>query len=144
MQEEKHMAALTEVRETIDEALKDPRGLLPRQRRIIAALSLGVQHLAGLWMHRQGAMKPGACVKHEWFQTEERRLNLRLAGVLTKDVRTLKGAGRILALAREIESGRNDIMYGAPLASDRVLREKIDGLTELKKAIEEETGDVKW
>lgn len=144
MKEEKHIAALMEVRETIDEALKDPRGLLPRQRRLMAALALGIQHLVEIWLHRSGALKPGACVKHDWFQAEARRVKLRLAGALTKDIGTLEGADRILSLARTIETNRNDIMYGAPLSGDFALREKLECLFELKKTIEEETGDIKW
>lgn len=144
MKEEKHIAALIEVRETIDEALKDPRGLLPRQRRLMAALALGIQHLVEIWLHRSGALKPGACIKHDWFQAEGRRLKLRLAGVVTKDINNLKSADRVLSLARTIETDRNDIMYGAPLSRDFVLREKLECLLELKKTIEEETGDVKW
>lgn len=144
MQEEKHLAALREVKETIDEALKDPRGLLPRQRRLMAALSLGMQHLLEIWLHRAHAVKPGACIKHDWFQSEERRLKLRLAGTLTKDIKSVKDSGRILAIAREIEASRNDIIYGAPLSGDRVLREKLETFLELKKIVENETGEIKW
>ena len=144
MQEEKHLAALREVKETIDEALKDPRGMLPRQRRLMGALSLGMQHIIEIWLHRAGAIKPGAFVKHDWFQSEERRLKLRLAGTLTKDIKTISGADRILAIAREIEANRNDIIYGAPLATDMALREKLEEFFELKKIIEEETGEISW
>ena len=144
MHEEKHTAALVEVREAIEEALKDPRGLLPRQRRLMAALSLGMQHLVEIWLHKSGAIKPGACVKHDWFQAEERRLKLRLTGIMTKSLDRIGGAEKILALAREIESGRNDIVYGAPLGGDSLLREKLDCFLELKAAIEKETGDVRW
>lgn len=144
MQEEKHLAALREVKETIDESLNDPRGLLPRQRRLMAALSLGMQHIIEIWLHRTDAIKPGANVKHDWFQAEDRRLKLRLAGNITKDIKTLNGADRILAIAREIESNRNDIIYGAPLAKDLALREKLEEFLELKKAVEKETGDILW
>ncbi len=144
MQEEKHLAALKEVKETIDEALKDPRGLLPRQRRLMAALSLGMQHLLEIWLHRMHAVKPGACIKHDWFQAEERRLKLRLAGTLTKDIKSIKDADRVVAVAREIEISRNDIIYGVPLSSDLVLRETLETFLELKKIIEEGTGEIKW
>jgi hypothetical protein len=144
MQEEKHIAALREVKETIDETLEDRRGLLPRQRRLMSALSLGVQHVIEIWLHRSGAIKPGASVKHEWFQAGESRLNIRLAGILTKDIESLKGAKRVLALARYIEANRNDIVYGAPLVKDTILREKIEEFLELKKAVEEATGGIAW
>ncbi len=142
MHEEKHRLALAEVREAIEEALQDPRGLLPRQRRLMAALSLGTQHLVELWLHHQRAIKPGALVKHEWFQAEPRRLKLQLAGTLTKPLDELTEADRIVALAREVERDRNSVVYGAPLVDSQVLQEKIDAFLELVKAVEQAGGRV--
>ena len=144
MNEEKHTAALIEVREAIDEALRDPRGLLPRQRRIMSMLSLGTQHIVELWLHKNHAIKPGAYVKHEWLKAEDKRLALRLAGVLTKGLEKIKDSDKILALARGIEHDRNDVVYGAPLANDLVLKEKINAFLELKKAVEDAVGELKW
>ncbi len=144
MQEEKHIAALTEVRETIDESIRDPRGLLPRQRRLMAALSLGTQHLTEIWLHKVKAIKPGAIVKHEWFCAEDHRLRIRMAGILTKDITHLENASKILEIARTIERGRNDIVYGASLRNDSILREKIDWFLELKKEIESVVGEITW
>ena len=135
MQEGKHLEALGEVDAYIEESLQAPE-LVRRQRLLMAALSLGMQHLVELWLHEARALKPGAMVKHEFFKAGERRLLLRLAGALTKDLQGLPDAGRILALAREIERGRDDIIYGAPLPSDRELREKVDLFFELKRAVE--------
>ena len=144
MQEEKHLAALEEVRRALEEALGDPAGLLRRQRLLMAALSLGMQHIIEVWLHRAGAVKPGALIKHEWFASEERSLKLRLAGALTKELGQLPGHGRVLALAREVERNRNDIIYGSPLPTDASLREKIDLFLELKKSVEEATGKKVW
>jgi len=144
MHESKHIAALVEVREAIDEALKDQRGLLPRQRRLMSMLSLGTQHLIEVWLHKNGAIKPGASVKHEWFKSEGRNLRMKLTGIVTKDVGKLVGSEKVLALAREVERDRNDIVYGAPLPNDRTLKEKIDAVLELKKAVEEATGEIRW
>ncbi len=142
MQEEKHLAALTEVNTSIDEALKDPRGLLSRQRLLMAALSLGVQHIVELWLHKSGAIKPGATIKHEFFKAEEKRLLIRLSGMMTKQITSLKNADKILEFSREIERNRDDIIYGAPLKSDSVLREKLDYFIELKKSVKEAAGDI--
>ncbi|MBI4181498.1 MAG: hypothetical protein HY520_00830, partial [Candidatus Aenigmarchaeota archaeon] len=136
--------ALAEVRRSLEEALRDPRGLLARQRLLMAALSLGMQHLIELWLHKSGAIKPGDAVKHEWLAAEEKRLRLRLAGALTKQLQAIRGADAILALAREVERDRNDIIYGAPLRSDAVLREKIEAFMELKKAVERAVGEAVW
>ena len=141
MQEEKHVSALKEVNAYIDESLA--KGLLQRQRLLMAALSLGMQHVIELWLHKAGAIKPGALIKHEFFKSEERRLKLKLSGMLTKNISTLKNAAPILSIACEIERDRDDIIYGAPLPDDRILREKIDYFFELKKAVKEAVGDLK-
>ena len=141
MQEGKHVAALKEVNAYIDEALKIA-SLVRRQRLLMAALSLGMQHVVELWLHKARAIKPGASVKHEFFKSEERKLKLKLAGMLTKNISSLKNADAILSMAREIERNRDDIVYGAPLASDRILREKVDYFFELKKAVKEAVGDI--
>ena len=144
MQIEKHVAALKEVKKSIDEALRDTDGLLARQRLLTAALSLGMQHLVELWLHKLGAIKPGAVIKHDWLASEEKRLKIRLAGALTKKIDDLKNSDKIFAFAREIERDRNDIIYGAPLIKDSVLREKIESFLELKKAVEEAIGESIW
>ena len=117
---------------------------MSRQRLLTAALSLGMQNLVELWLHKSKAIKPGASVKHEWFSAEPKNLKTRLIGALTKDLDTLKNSERILSLAREIERNRNDMVYGAPLPDDKALKEKIDYLIELKKSIEEAVDVVLW
>ena len=144
MQEEKHMAALDEVRRSLEVALKDPKGLLTHQRLLMSALSLGMQHLMELWLHRSKAIKPGATVKHEWLASEEKRLRIRLAGMLTKELSAIERSDSIIAFAREIERDRNDIIYGAPLNSDLMLKQKIESFFELKKSIETSTGEPIW
>ncbi|MDI6722778.1 MAG: hypothetical protein QMD97_04415, partial [Candidatus Aenigmarchaeota archaeon] len=105
MQEEKHKSALKEVNAYIDESLKGE--LLLRQRLLMTALSLGMQHVVELWLHKARAIKPGASVKHEFFKSGERGLKIKLTGMLTKDISTLKNADAILSIAREIESSRD-------------------------------------
>ena len=108
----------------------------------MAALSIGMQHLIELWLHKSHAIKHGASVKHDWFAAEERRLKLRLIGLVTKDISKLGNFDRIIGLAREIERNRNDIVYGAPLSSDSSLREKIEAYLELKRIIKHSVGDI--
>lgn len=140
MQEEKHIDALKEVNNYIDESLRG--NLLRRQRLLMTALSLGMQHVVELWLHKARAIKLGASVKHEFFKSEEMHLRIKLAGMLTKNMSSLKNSDAILSIAREIERNRDDIIYGAPLPNDRVLREKIDYFFELKKAVKEAVGDI--
>jgi len=144
MQEEKHIAGLLEVKRNLENVLKDPEGLLPHQRLLMAGLSLGMQHMIELWLHKSRAIKPGASIKHEWLASEERRLKIRLAGALTKQLETIKNSDKVLSLARDVERDRNDIIYGAPLTSDRILKLKIEAFLELKKAVEESIGEALW
>ena len=108
----------------------------------MAAMSLGMQHLVEMWLHKSRAIKPGATIKHEFFKSEEKRLTIKLSGMLTKELKTLENSDKILNIAREIERNRDDIIYGAPLKNDSALREKINYFFELKKAIEETVGEL--
>lgn len=141
MHEEKHKAALSEVEDSIGEAIKSP-SLLNRQRLLMSAMSLGMQHLIELWLHKSKAIKPGATIKHEIFKSELKRLKERLVGMLTKQIDTLKNADKILEIARTIEINRDDIIYGSPLNNDQILREKINLFFELKKEIIKTVGEI--
>jgi len=144
MLEDKHIEAIKEVQETIEEAIGDPRGLLPRQRRLISMLSLGAAHLVEIYLHRQNAIKPGAQIKHDWFSSENRRIKLHLAGVLTKSFEALPNIDQVLYLSHEIEQKRNELVYCAALKNESFLREKLDLFLELKKIVENSTGEIRW
>ncbi len=136
MQPEKHEEALDEVERTLREALGDPAGILRHQRRIALMTSLGAQQLIELHLHRLHVIKPGAQLKHEWFKLDQRNLEYKLAPLLTKPGADIPKLAEALSLAFRIETGRNDLVYGAPIASDRVLRERIDAFLELKRVLE--------
>ena len=126
--------ALKEVEDTIDEALKG--NLLDYQRRLMLMVSLGLQHLIELYFHRLHIIKPGAQVKHEWFKMGDKNATLRLSAVLTKKIDEIPNIMEIISVAREIEKERNEIVYGAPLKDDAVLRSKISEFLEIKKLVE--------
>ncbi|MBI4451761.1 hypothetical protein HY642_07340 [Candidatus Woesearchaeota archaeon] len=136
MQEQKHLAALAEVSATISDALA-AQDLLGHQRRLMAMLSLGTQHIIELYLHRLAVMKPGAQLKHEWFKLSEPRLHERLSSALTKPWNDVSRSAEIATLARKLELERNDIVYGAPLPNDLPLREHIDRFLEIKRIISE-------
>ncbi len=141
MQEEKHEDALKETEDTIKEALEGD--MLDYQRRLMFMLSLGIQHAIELYLHRLRAIKPGANVKHEWFKLGDRNARLRLSAIVTKRIDEIPNILEILSIAREIESDRNEIVYGAPLNDDEILRNKIDRFLEIKKLTKgEENGQV--
>ena len=135
MQNDKHEKALKEVEDTIEEALKGD--MLKYQRRIASMTSLGVQHAIELYLHKLHLMKPGASLKHEWFKLNEKNAKLRLSAVVTKKFDEIPNMLEILSIARGIEKDRNELVYGAPLKDDKILRDKIDNFLEIKKIIAE-------
>ena len=137
MRIEKHLEALREVLDCISSALEDRKGLVFHQRRLMAMLSLGVPQLIEIYLHKKGAIGADANIKHEWFSLSGRNLKAKFESILTKNVEKLDG---LLVLARKIEDGRNEIVYGAPLGDGRILREKIDLFLELKETVEREAG----
>ena len=134
MQEEKHEDALNEVIDTIDESLKG--NMLNYQRRLMFMISIGSQHLLELYLHRLHVIKPGAQIKHEWFKLNDKNIKSRLSLIITKKFDEIPNINEILSLARSIEKDRNDIVYGAPLKDDVILRDKIDHFLEIKKLVE--------
>lgn len=143
MKIERHMEALEEVYETINDALSDSKGLLRHQRRIASMTSIGMQHLIEIYFHKLNIIKPGAHVKHEWFRMGERSLRMKLSSILTRSVDSVSKIAEIIFMAYCVESDRNDIMYGAPLKDDTKLREKIDVFLEMKNLIENGDGNGK-
>ena len=140
MQEEKHVEALREVMATIDEALSN-KNILQYQRRLIALLSIGLQHIIEIYLHRLKVINPGAQIKHNWFAQGERNIRLKFAAILTKPYDRIPEIHEIISLARNIEMDRNDILYGSPLVDDEKLKEKIDCFLEIKKIVEK-TGEI--
>lgn len=133
MQEEKHNEALREVDKTVEEALKG--NLLDHQRRLMSMISLGVQHSVEMYFHRLHVIKPGAFVKHEWFKMGDKNTRQGISAIVTKRIDEIPNILEILSLAREIENDRNEIVYGAPLKDDEILRNKIDQFLEIKKLL---------
>lgn len=135
MKLEKHQDALKEVKETIELALKDPRGLLPHQRRLSALISLGAAHLVETYLHKLNVLKTGTQIKHDWFGISKERIAIRLAASLTVPVKQVKDIDFVIELAREIESHRNELIYG-PTTSEDIIRKKISLFLELQEVIE--------
>ncbi|MCD6496232.1 MAG: hypothetical protein J7K54_03100 [Candidatus Aenigmarchaeota archaeon] len=137
MKYEKHREALKEVMDTISKALDDPEGLTGHQRRIISMLSMGTAQLVEMYLHKLRVMKPGGQVKHDWFKQNERNIRLKLSPLLTTRITEIPQMNEILYMASEIEKNRDEIFYGSPLPTDRLLKEKIETFLELKKLVGE-------
>ncbi|HMF32643.1 MAG TPA: hypothetical protein VKK79_14565, partial [Candidatus Lokiarchaeia archaeon] len=111
------------------------------QRRLAGMISLGVQQLVEIYFHKLHVIEPGSQIKHEWFNQSLRKLKLKLQPMVTVSIENLPGLDEILYIATQIELQRNEIVYGVPLDEDTALREKIDLFLELKKLVEELTGE---
>ncbi|MEF8879149.1 MAG: hypothetical protein V5A64_02000 [Candidatus Thermoplasmatota archaeon] len=139
MRLEKHIESLKEVIDEIQTALEDPDGLQSHQRRLALMLSVGIVDLIEIYFHRLGVMKPGAKIKHNWLKRKniEGKIERQISGNLSK----IEKIDKILEKCREIERKRNDFAYGSPLNDEKMLKQKIDEFLEIKKIIEETTGE---
>ena len=140
MREEKHAESLKEVMDEIEKSLEDPKGLLWHQRRLASMLSIGICDLIEIYFHRLRIMKEGSRIKHQWLRKTD--VKERLSNQITSTIAKVKRIDEILKLATEIEEKRDDLAYGSPLTDEKFLKEKIDQFLDLKKIIENETGDV--
>ncbi|MBI4182318.1 MAG: hypothetical protein HY520_05115 [Candidatus Aenigmarchaeota archaeon] len=134
MREEKHRDIIAEVDSTIREALQS-KNLLAHQRRLAAMLSLGAQQLLEVYLHRLHVIKPGTAVKHEWFGMGVENPSRKLAAMLTRPPGEVPGLAELLVLARVVEEGRNDLLYGSPLSDDEALRKKIDAYMHMRRQV---------
>lgn len=103
-------------------------------------VSLGMQHIFEMYLHRMAVLKPGVQIKHEWLKLSDQNLRLRLGQMLTKPWNEILLLDEITPLSRQVELKRNDTPYGAPLDNDRELREAIDLFLDVKALIEKEVG----
>src|SRR3989338_2397885 len=140
MQESKHADAIKETMRTIDEALKG-KNILDFQRRLASMLSVGLQHLVELYLHRLYVIKTGAFVKHEWFLMGDKNLKAKFSAILTQPYEEIENINEIASLARDIEGDRNELLYGSPIGDENRLKEKIGSFLEIKKIVEK-TGDI--
>ena len=60
---------------------------------------------------------------------------------MTGSLGSVEKIAEIIPMAYQVESDRNEIMYGAPLKNDSKLREKIDTFLEIKNLIEKGDDD---
>ncbi|PIU88133.1 hypothetical protein COS64_04655 [archaeon CG06_land_8_20_14_3_00_37_11] len=137
MNVEKHEETLKEVMATIEDALNS-EDIRMHQRRLIAMISLGVQQIIEYYFHKLDIIKPGAQIKHNWFAVSLEKIQIKLESILTRKLDKIKNLDELLVLARRIEEGRNDLVYGSPVKSDKILREKINLFLKIRELIEDE------
>ena len=134
---EKHEETLKEVTATIEEALNS-NDIKLYQRRITAMISLGVSQIIEYYFHKLNVIKPGAQIKHNWFASSIDKIKIKLESVLTMNISKINNLDELLVLAKKIEEDRNDLIYGSPIKSEKILMEKINFYLEIKRIIEDE------
>ena len=140
MRLEKHRNALQEVMDEIQTSLEDPKGLVAHQRRLATMLSIGTCELIEIYFHKLGVMKGGGRIKHTMFRRKDSED--RLSNQIITSLTNIKNIDVIIGLAKIIEAERDNIAYGSPQPHEQLLKAKIEDFLELKRIIEEGTGDI--
>ena len=134
MKQERHSEIIKEVLDEIETALKDKRGLVSHQRRLIFSITLGASNLLELHFHNLDIIKEGSSINHLWFKRKKERVIEKLQNQITSPPNSIKDINKIIDIIIKIEEKRDDIAYGAP-TSEKILQEKINLFFELKKEL---------
>lgn len=132
MKKEKHEEIMKEVEEEIESALKDERGLVPHQRRLVFLLSLGMANIVELYFHKLDIIKGGSKINHLWFKRKVDRIKERLQKQIVSPIDSVSNINEVIEKAVKIEEKRDDLAYGAP-SSEKILQEKINLFLELRR-----------
>lgn len=124
-----------EIRDEIESALKDPKGILSHQKRLAFCLSLGVVNILEGYLKNKAVLKQGVKLNHQWFKKKRENAKKILSSKITSPLDRLGKIDRILDAAYNIETKRDDLAYGKK-ASENSLKNLINGYLELKKEIE--------
>lgn len=134
MKTERHEESIKEVLEEIDAALRDGRGLVSHQRRLMFMVSFGMAELAELYLHKVGVIKNGASVNHMWFKRRKNYILEKVQSQIYGSVGLIENFDEVVNLAMSIEEKRDDLAYGVPVG-ERVLMEKINLFFKLKELV---------
>lgn len=134
MNEDKIRIALQEVDEEIISALKDPRGLIPHQRRLAFCLSFGATALLELHFHKLNVIKPGSKINHLLFRKQEKAISEILERQITSPLPSIANMSEIIGLMINIEEKRDDLAYGAPVP-EQALQDKINLFFKLREVL---------
>ncbi|MCH7568711.1 MAG: hypothetical protein IIA87_04795 [Nanoarchaeota archaeon] len=127
---------IDEVEDEIEGALKDPRGLVVHQKRLAFCLSSGIVNILEDYLKNKGVLKQGVKLNHQWFKKKKENVKSIITEKITTSLDSLVKLDRILDVAYNIESKRNELVYGKKV-SEKVLRDLISQYLDLKKEVEE-------
>ncbi len=127
---------IDEVAEEIDSALQDPKGMLFHQKRLGFCLSEGIKNIIEDYLKKKGVLKTGFKIDHRIFKKNKKNVKKILSNKITCPIEELKEINKLIEIAYEIESRRNDLVYGSP-SSEKILNKLINLYLSIKKGVEE-------
>jgi len=135
MIDKKQLMEIDEVADEIDAALKDIRGLAAHQKRLAFCLSAGAIEILEKYLKKEGVLRTGIKLNHQWFKKSKINVKEILAEKATISLGSLGGLDMILDAVYKIESKRNELIYGKQV-SEEELRELLNQYLKIKKEVE--------
>lgn len=132
---EKYKEIFDEVIDEIESSLKDQRGIIAHQRRIAFSLSFGMVNLLEFYLDKLNVLKPGAKINHLWLKKKKENVKKLISDQIISPINSIKNIDKILDIAFDIESERNELVYGKKV-SENLLNEKISIFLDLKRELE--------
>lgn len=126
-----------EVKDEIESALKDPKGLVSHQKRLAFCLSLGTTFLLEDYLNRKNVLKKGFKINHQWFKKSKKNIKEILSEKITCPVEQLTELDKLLDSIYKIESKRNELAYGK-MSDENTLKELISFYLTLEKEVQNE------
>ena len=133
--EEIDIRNIDEVAEEIEAALTDIKGILSHQKRLGFCLSEGIKNIIEDYFKKQGVLKTGFKIDHRIFKKKKENVKKILSDKITCSIEDLKKIDKLIEVAYEIESKRNDLVYGSP-SSENILNKLINLYLNAKKEVE--------
>ena len=130
---EKYENILKEVLDEIENALKDPKGIVAHQKRLSFSLSIGTVTLLEHYLDNLKVLKPGAKINHLWLKKKKNSIKEYISRQISSQIESIPRIDKLIDLAYELEKDRNIIAYGK-LVSESKLREKINLFLEITKS----------
>ena len=137
---ERNEKILEEVLDEIEAALKDPKGIIFHQRRLILTISLGVVALIENYLDKLKIFKSGAKIDHRKFKKKKERVLEHISNQITSSVEEIPKIEEFIGIAYELEKDRNLLAYGKETTAE-ILKEKINLFFKLKKELEIKVGE---
>lgn len=135
MNDREKPAEVDEISDEIEAALKDKRGLVAHQKRLVFCISSGAIELLENYLKGENVLKQGVRLNHQWFKKKKENVKKILAEKITSSLDSLGKLDTIIDRVYNIESRRNELIYGKKV-SEELLKNLIEHYLELKRVVE--------